>query len=160
MSIKFRPQLAMRGGVGLNTPVNLATISLYNNSNSGDMLAVWGVSANEGTSILVGFGAAPGILGAAQGNIQPVITGYPARAGALNYLDDSAALDHSLLFVGQGTQASQHFPPVPLAIIQPGYSCYIQTIIAARALSASFLWQVVHRWDLAGDDCAICLAAG
>ncbi len=153
---RFNPYRAMRGGLLAGSPTNLGTLSVFNDSTGADLIAIWGVLSTEAITLQQAFGATQGALGAATGTMQSYITGEPRKAGQLNYLDTTTVLAPSLVLNGVYSQSVTILPPVPLAILQPGWSCYVQNQNAARVLSVSFLWQAVHIEDLRGIYCPIC----
>lgn len=144
----FRPRQAARGGVGEVTPTNYATFALFNNSTASQLLIVRGVS--------YAIGSRP----PQWGMIEERLTGTPGQTG--NYFPSMGALpglvdysDQPAILPGDfvdgysgATNASLPPLPFPLAVIEPGWSFFIQGMITGGGSSAGFIWEAIFPEEL------------
>lgn len=144
----FRPRQAARGGVGAVTPTNYATFALFNNSTASQLLIVRAVS--------YGINSAP----VQWGMIEARLTGTPGQTG--NYFPSMGELPGLVDFSDQPailpgdyvdgysleTSVSLAPFPFPLAVIEPGWSFFIQATSMGNPSAAGFIWEAIFPEEL------------
>jgi hypothetical protein len=153
---RLNPYRCARGGVGPFTSTNLATISVFNNSKGPELVIVWFLEYFTNATTIY-LGSINQSLGTVQTTIAPLVTGNTVFAGQLFKLDTATVLPKDLAFELNPILQNTLIPRLPWAILQPGWSFFMQSDTSGSALSGSFIWQSAHMEDvIPGLRCAIC----
>lgn len=144
----FRPRQAARGGVATVVPTNYATFALFNNSTASQLLIVRAVS--------YGINGAPAQWGMFMGRLTgtPGQTGnyFPSMGelpGLVDYSDQPAILPGDFVDGGSQTTLTSIPPlPFPLAVIEPGWSFFVQGTLKSFNSTAGFIWEAIFPEEL------------
>jgi hypothetical protein len=136
-----------RGGGPRFTPVHFGTIALYNDTQGAELLVVWVMFCSSTATALINGGTIQGSLGGTVGVKTPLVIGSVGMAGQVTQIDSPAAMvDDFSLFFGPGILAPLA-PILPWAVLQPGWSFWLQDSLAGDAFNGFFIWESVREGD-------------
>lgn len=140
----FRPRQAVRGRSTTGTPVNLATVGLFNNSTGRSVLVVRDITVSGPASDTVSASYQRGQIGSTAGLQASIVANEAAQPGTINSVDTATVYpgDYVLALTAQGAFWWQH--DYPFAVIEPGYSLVFQDGTAAHAIAVSLIWEAIE----------------
>ena len=139
----FRPRQAARGLKVTGTPVNRATVSIFNSSTGPQYLIVRDIRIAGTASDSIQASFQNGQIGTSQGLVAPMVSGDAAPMGLIASIDTATAFagDNSLDLGTQGTFTWYH--DYPFAVIQPGVSLVLQDPTVAHGITVSAIWEAI-----------------
>lgn len=144
----FRPRQASRAFKASGVPVNLATLSLFNNTTAPQYLVVRDIeiAGTVGDSAALSYQRLQ--IGTAQGKVQPLVPSMPAPPGLLASIDTATvyAGDFTAYLGPQGNYIWWH--DYPVAVIEPNWSLVLQCSAATHALNVSLVWEAIAPEEL------------
>jgi|SRR6266481_1263959 len=143
----FRPRQAARGAIQLSGPANHATLSLFNDSKSTDVLVVRQFLVSGGSNGLVAVALMQTAQGSAGGAIVPVVSGERRLSGAL-YSLDTAVLITPDYYLDFGDDATIWPIVLPFQVLEPNWSLVFQDLNNAQTMQLSILWEAIEADEL------------
>lgn len=140
----FRPRQGVRGRAITGTPVNLATVGLFNNNRGRSYLIVRDISISGTAGDTIGTSFQPGQIGSTAGLTAPMVCNEATEPGLVNSIDTATVYpgDYEFGLNAQGVFWWQH--DFPYAVIIPNYSLVFQDGTAAHAMTISLIWEVIE----------------
>ena len=140
----FRPRQAMRGRSTTGTPVNRATVALYNNTTGRSTLAVRDVTISGTASDTISIQYAQTQIATTAGQQAALVANEAITPGLMAWVDTATVYsgDYIAALTAQGAFWWQH--DFPFGVVQPGYSLVFQDTTAAHALSVSLIWEAIE----------------
>lgn len=140
----FRPRQAMRGRSTTGTPVNHATVGLYNNSTGRSTLVVRDVTISGPASDTIAIQYAQGQIATTVGQQAMLVANEATEPGLMAWIDSATVYsgDYIAALTAQGAFWWQH--DYPFAVVQPGYSLVFQDATVAHALTVALIWEAIE----------------
>jgi hypothetical protein len=143
----FRPRQALLGSRTTGTPVNLATVALFNNTLGPHWLVVRDATIVGQASALVNLSYRQGQIWTTSGIVSNMCNLDAQLPGTMGSID-TATVYTAMYAVGlpNGLYFWQH--ELPLAVVAPGWSLVIQEEVAAQGMTASLVWEAIFPEEL------------
>ena len=138
-----RPRQMARGLITLTTPVNSATLSLYNESLGDRLLVVRAYNLFTTVAHLVLVQLQQNKQGTAGGSVAPMVPG-DVTAGTLYSLDTATVLPNPDYIVDLPYNRPAWDYAFPFQVLHPNWSLSFQDTTAAETMRLAIMWEAIY----------------
>jgi hypothetical protein len=144
----FHPRQAKRGGFPTSAATNYATGALFNDSPNQLLILRLVLLGTQGSDFMVS-GMHDGRLAGTPGSVGNYVPSLGNLPGLVDFSDQAAALSYDFPLYDAAIDSAPELKPTwPLAVIEPGWSFFVQATSTGDSIYASFIWEAIYPEEL------------